>query len=191
MNNYLLRAVTAWSCCSGVAVRRCCNSIRAGPVKGTCNLPLRLVQFRNQDDTGRARVGAQVVASDPRPGQDESTAGASSTSSSGEMVDITAAIPGIGGDMKQLLESGDVGMRAVKQAIESGKHRLDSRNVRLCAPILNPDKIICVGLNYHDHCRELNYPVPTEPAIFSKLFNALAGPLDDIVMPDETKVSDT
>lgn len=74
------------------------------------------------------------------------------------------------------------------RALETGKHRFDVEKVQLCSPVLNPDKIICIGLNYRDHCAELNLPSPEEPAVFSKLANALSGPQDDIVMPAETEV---
>jgi 2-keto-4-pentenoate hydratase/2-oxohepta-3-ene-1,7-dioic acid hydratase in catechol pathway len=47
-------------------------------------------------------------------------------------------------------------------------------------------KIICVGLNYHDHAAEQNVEPPTEPLLFGKYSNALVGPGEAIVLPPES-----
>ncbi len=65
-----------------------------------------------------------------------------------------------------------------------GIHPLHS--VRLGPPIVNPEKIICIGLNYHDHAEEIGIDVPKEPIFFAKYANSLIGPEDDIVPPRET-----
>ncbi len=46
-----------------------------------------------------------------------------------------------------------------------------------------PTKIVCVGLNYHDHAVEVNMPVPKEPVIFLKPPSAVVGHMDKIVYP--------
>ena len=46
-----------------------------------------------------------------------------------------------------------------------------------------PTKIICVGLNYHDHAIEINMPVPKEPILFLKPPSAVIGHMDKIVYP--------
>lgn len=46
-----------------------------------------------------------------------------------------------------------------------------------------PTKIICVGLNYHDHAIEVNMPIPAEPIIFLKPTTAIIGHMDKIVYP--------
>jgi len=46
-----------------------------------------------------------------------------------------------------------------------------------------PTKIVCVGLNYHDHAIEVNMPVPKEPVIFLKPPSAVIGHMDKIVYP--------
>jgi 2-keto-4-pentenoate hydratase/2-oxohepta-3-ene-1,7-dioic acid hydratase in catechol pathway len=51
---------------------------------------------------------------------------------------------------------------------------------RLEAPLTRPSKIVGVGLNYADHCREQNLPPPTHPVLFAKFPSALTGPLDVI-----------
>jgi 2-keto-4-pentenoate hydratase/2-oxohepta-3-ene-1,7-dioic acid hydratase in catechol pathway len=48
-------------------------------------------------------------------------------------------------------------------------------------------KIICVGLNYHDHAAEQGAELPSEPLLFGKFPNALSGPGDPIVLPPESR----
>src|SRR5687768_5839863 len=40
-------------------------------------------------------------------------------------------------------------------------------DVRVLAP-LRPGKIVCVGLNYMDHCREQHVTPPDRPTLFAK-----------------------
>nr|QNO58019.1 putative 2-keto-3-deoxyxylonate dehydratase [Methanosarcinales archaeon ANME-1 ERB7] len=48
-----------------------------------------------------------------------------------------------------------------------------------------PTKIVLVGLNYKDHAKELNMPLPPEPIIFMKPVTALIGPGECIVYPSQ------
>ena len=65
---------------------------------------------------------------------------------------------------------------------------LKRENVKILAPVTNPEKVLCVGMNYKDHCEEQGAPVPEEPVIFSKFNSSIIGPGDDLVYPEETKV---
>ena len=47
-------------------------------------------------------------------------------------------------------------------------------------------KIICIGLNYHDHALEQGAELPTEPLLFGKFASALIGPDGAIVLPPES-----
>jgi 2-keto-4-pentenoate hydratase/2-oxohepta-3-ene-1,7-dioic acid hydratase in catechol pathway len=58
------------------------------------------------------------------------------------------------------------------------------------APIARPGKIICVGLNYHDHCREQEVEPPPYPPLFAKFANAIASPGDPITRPRVTEKLD-
>ncbi|MBT2667075.1 fumarylacetoacetate hydrolase family protein [Bacillus sp. ISL-4] len=55
--------------------------------------------------------------------------------------------------------------------------------VKILPPIAKPDKIICVGLNYFDHCKETGMEPPESPVVFSKYANAIAGHNDAIEIP--------
>ena len=52
--------------------------------------------------------------------------------------------------------------------------------VRLMPPIPNPGKVVAVGLNYMDHCREQNVEPPKQPLLFAKFPSSIIGPGDDI-----------
>ncbi len=55
--------------------------------------------------------------------------------------------------------------------------------VRLLPPVPEPEKIICIGLNYRDHARESGMDIPKFPVFFAKYRNALAAHNDPIVLP--------
>ena len=65
-----------------------------------------------------------------------------------------------------------------------------SQNIRLGSPVARPSKIICIGLNYVDHCIETNSPIPQEPIIFFKSTTALCGPDDAVVIPKNSIKTD-
>ncbi|MBC8084556.1 MAG: fumarylacetoacetate hydrolase family protein [Hymenobacter sp.] len=61
---------------------------------------------------------------------------------------------------------------------------------RLGPPVARPSKIVCVGLNYTDHAREIGAAPPTEPVLFLKSTTALVGPHDDIIIPRNSAKTD-
>ena len=65
-----------------------------------------------------------------------------------------------------------------------------SGNPRLGVPVANVQKLICIGLNYSDHAKESNMPIPTEPVVFMKAVSALTGPNDTVVLPRGSKKGD-
>lgn len=67
---------------------------------------------------------------------------------------------------------------------------LVQNHIRLGSPIARPSKIICIGLNYVDHCRETNAPIPEEPVLFFKSTTALSGPNDNLVIPKNSHKTD-
>ncbi|MBK5218696.1 MAG: fumarylacetoacetate hydrolase family protein [Thermoleophilia bacterium] len=61
--------------------------------------------------------------------------------------------------------------------------------VALLAPIPDPDKIVCIGLNYRSHAEEFELELPAAPTIFGKYRNALAAPGATVKLPaNSTKV---
>ena len=54
---------------------------------------------------------------------------------------------------------------------------------RLGVPISNIGKIVCIGLNYVDHAKEVGAPIPKEPIMFLKSTSSLSGPFDEVMLP--------
>jgi acylpyruvate hydrolase len=79
------------------------------------------------------------------------------------------------------LEGGAAAREAVASMSERIAHPLSS--VRLHAPIADPGKFICIGLNYRDHAEETNNPIPVEPPIFPKWSTAIVGPGEPVLRP--------
>jgi acylpyruvate hydrolase len=53
------------------------------------------------------------------------------------------------------------------------------------APVVpRPGKIVCVGLNYATHIKEMGRDLPKYPTLFAKFAEALTGPYDDVVVPE-------
>lgn len=74
-----------------------------------------------------------------------------------------------------LIHRGDQGLtELVAKALSSGKGLfVEESRIEFGPCITNPEKIICVGLNYAKHARETNNPIPTLPILFNKYNNAL------------------
>jgi 2-keto-4-pentenoate hydratase/2-oxohepta-3-ene-1,7-dioic acid hydratase in catechol pathway len=56
-------------------------------------------------------------------------------------------------------------------------------NLRIGPCVARPLNFVCIGLNYADHAREANLPIPKEPIIFLKSLSAYSGPNDDVRIP--------
>ena len=83
------------------------------------------------------------------------------------------------------------GLETLKAALDANPvlPEVDA-SIRLGSPVARPSKIICIGLNYVDHCRETGAPIPTEPIIFFKSTTSLCGPDDDLIIPKNSTKTD-
>lgn len=101
----------------------------------------------------------------------------------GEIVDLTAA--GIADNMNGLIALGADGLGAAGSAVAARDAiRLPLDTVRLRPPLL-PGKVLCCGINYRSHARENPDAVmPQEPFFFAKMPSSIAGPEDDIRIPE-------
>lgn len=61
---------------------------------------------------------------------------------------------------------------------------------RLGVPLTGIGKLVCIGLNYSDHAKELGADIPTEPVVFMKATSSLTGPFDDIRLPRDSTRTD-
>jgi len=100
---------------------------------------------------------------------------------------------------KTVVSLGNAGFKSVRALIAGGEDALDrvrrwaddppgnqiqdAAMAPLVAPVPNPPKIICIGLNYRDHAEESKMAIPETPTVFSKYSTAVIGPKAPIVLP--------
>jgi acylpyruvate hydrolase len=93
--------------------------------------------------------------------------------------EIAAAL--VPNSTRAFLEGGPIAEEAVAGIKEWVT--VPASSARLHAPITDPGKFICIGLNYRDHAEEANQPIPKEPPIFAKWSNAILDPNEPILRP--------
>ena len=97
-------------------------------------------------------------------------------------------------DQVILLEGSDAAEAAAAALDGTHLHEsgdaVDLASARLLGPSLRPAHVICVGLNYATHIREMGRELPEHPTLFAKFADALIGPNDQIGLPDESAAVD-
>ncbi|PYN96778.1 MAG: hypothetical protein DMD91_20195 [Candidatus Rokuibacteriota bacterium] len=99
---------------------------------------------------------------------------------------IAAAL--IPNSTREFLEGGAASQDAVASITEWVT--VPRNAARLHAPIADPSKFICIGLNYRDHAEEAGQPIPKEPPIFPKWNTAILDPGEPILRPRGSKQLD-
>jgi 2-keto-4-pentenoate hydratase/2-oxohepta-3-ene-1,7-dioic acid hydratase in catechol pathway len=99
-------------------------------------------------------------------------------------IDIHGTEPNLPANVRQLLEGGADILHAVQQVAQRpGAVKYPAAEVKFHAPVADPHKIVCLGLNYRDHAAETGAAIPREPVLFSKFPTALIGHGEAIVLP--------
>jgi 2-keto-4-pentenoate hydratase/2-oxohepta-3-ene-1,7-dioic acid hydratase in catechol pathway len=107
----------------------------------------------------------------------------------GRSVDLNQADPQIPFCIKKFLAGGPEMNRRAEAALASGQP-IRPAEFRPAPPVPNPEKIVCIGLNYADHARETGIEPPSEPVIFNKLPSAVCGDWQPIVLPRASREVD-
>jgi 2-keto-4-pentenoate hydratase/2-oxohepta-3-ene-1,7-dioic acid hydratase in catechol pathway len=106
-------------------------------------------------------------------------------------VDIHATDSSLPSSVRGLLDAGPETLtKAAAAAARPGAVTHAAASAKLLPPLPDPQKIICVGLNYRDHAAESGAAIPREPILFSKYPTALIGPGEAIVLPAESQEVD-
>ncbi|MGL5206900.1 MAG: fumarylacetoacetate hydrolase family protein [Acidaminococcaceae bacterium] len=85
--------------------------------------------------------------------------------------------------MQDLISGGQDILGKINELINQERCIVPEKEVVFAPCITNPEKIICVGLNYLDHANESKMEIPLSPVIFSKFNNALAAHNQEILLP--------
>jgi acylpyruvate hydrolase len=86
------------------------------------------------------------------------------------------------GELDALVAAGPEAVSAGYRRLLSGK-AVDPSRLEFLPPLINPGKIICVGLNYADHSNESGFKQPEYPTLFSRFNSSLIGAGAPIVRP--------
>ncbi|MET8163064.1 fumarylacetoacetate hydrolase family protein [Streptomyces sp. NPDC005329] len=105
----------------------------------------------------------------------------------GTLRDLSGIVPDIDG----ALLADDEALGRVREAAESGELPvLDATGLRIGPPLARIGKIVCIGLNYHDHAREIGARPPAEPVVFFKAADTVVGPHDTVLVPRRSTKTD-
>lgn len=75
------------------------------------------------------------------------------------------------------------GNQAMAQDLRASGALVAIADAQLLAPIPEPSMVLCCSLNYREHLKEMNTPVPDKPAAFVKAISSVVGPGAPIVLP--------
>ncbi|MCH5671697.1 fumarylacetoacetate hydrolase family protein [Streptomyces gilvus] len=93
-------------------------------------------------------------------------------------------LSGLVADIDGTVLADDVALARIRSAGDAGDLPvLDATGLRVGPPLGRIGKIVCIGLNYHDHARETGAEPPTEPVIFFKAADTVVGPNDTVLVP--------
>ena len=97
---------------------------------------------------------------------------------------------GVPKTIEQIIAAGKSVSEKLQKYAESTSFLIDEDNIVYAPCVTNPEKIICIGLNYLDHANESKMEIPLSPVVFSKFSNALAGNKQEILLPINAKQFD-
>ena len=98
-----------------------------------------------------------------------------------DIVDINACDRSLPSTLKGILEAN--ALSKIKRIVKSKKNREPLRKAKLLPPIANPGLLLSVGMNYHEHLKEMKTPVPEKPAAFTKSVASIIASGQAIVLP--------
>ncbi|WP_316015173.1 fumarylacetoacetate hydrolase family protein [Roseobacter sp. HKCCA0434] len=75
-------------------------------------------------------------------------------------------------------------------AVDPGTLPMVAEGTRIAPCVLDVPTFFCIGLNYAAHAAEAGATPPAEPIVFSKAISALAGPNDDLILPEHAQKAD-
>ena len=109
----------------------------------------------------------------------------------GEVVDAQAALGDTAAaSVRGLLALGADRLHELAQAARSTPAVGPRERLRLGPPVPDPDKILCIGLNYTAHAEETRLEPSAAPTVFAKFRNSLVGDGDAIVVPPAAREVD-
>jgi len=128
---------------------------------------MRLVQFVRKTSPHARLLGAEL-------------------SEGGQIVDLTHIAP----STLDFVRGGENALSVARDYLGTSPPAVARTDIELAAPITGMDKVLCIGMNYKDHCEEQGAPIPTEPLVFNKFPSCVVGPTADLPKPKCTEELD-
>ncbi|WP_351232832.1 fumarylacetoacetate hydrolase family protein [Streptomyces sp. NPDC002133] len=101
--------------------------------------------------------------------------------------DLSGLVADIDGDL--LADQAALGR--IRAAADAGELPvIDGGGLRIGPPLARIGKVVCIGLNYHDHAAETGAATPTEPVVFFKAADTVVGPNDTVLVPRKSVKTD-
>jgi 2-keto-4-pentenoate hydratase/2-oxohepta-3-ene-1,7-dioic acid hydratase in catechol pathway len=100
-----------------------------------------------------------------------------------DIIDLAplVASASIGKTLKEAL-AGDK-LAEIEAWAKTAKSRIPLTQIKYLPPITNPEKIICIGINYLSHVKETGREIPKYPMIFTRFANSQMGHEQPLVRP--------
>ncbi|MFJ6634114.1 fumarylacetoacetate hydrolase family protein [Streptomyces sp. NPDC091376] len=100
-------------------------------------------------------------------------------------------LSGLVADIDGALLADDAALGRIRSAAEAGELPvLDATGLRVGPPLARIGKVVCIGLNYHDHAAETGAATPAEPVVFFKAADTVVGPNDTVLVPRTSEKTD-
>ncbi|MGW2559107.1 fumarylacetoacetate hydrolase family protein [Streptomyces sp. NPDC001514] len=100
-------------------------------------------------------------------------------------------LSGLVADVDGALLADDAALDRIRAAAEAGELPvLDAAGLRIGPPLARIGKVVCIGLNYHDHAAETGAATPAEPVVFFKAADTVVGPNDTVLVPRNSVKTD-
>lgn len=135
---------------------------------------MKIITFKNKTSDKTYRIGVLTSES--------------------EIMDLTSLTRAESLTAESLLNCFDLEKGFFEQAKSALKEnnlpKVARAEIEICAPVPQPNKIICIGLNYRDHAEESGAEIPKSPIIFSKFNTCVAGPNQPILLPRKSEQID-
>lgn len=106
----------------------------------------------------------------------------------GTLRDLSGIVPDIDGEL--LAEASALARVRAAADAPGVLPALDATGLRIGPPLGRIGKIVCIGLNYHDHAAETGAEIPAEPILFFKAPDTVVGPDDTVLVPRGSRKTD-
>ncbi|MBH0245076.1 fumarylacetoacetate hydrolase family protein, partial [Streptomyces cavourensis] len=106
----------------------------------------------------------------------------------GTLRDLSGIVPDIDGDL--LADASALARVRTAADTPAVLPALDPAGLRIGPPLGRIGKIVCIGLNYHDHAAETGAAIPAEPILFFKAPDTVVGPEDTVLVPRGSRKTD-